>query len=135
MMQAAVYIKLNDTEYLTWVANDIYWIKWLSRSCFPNAARMQALAIKNALKRKYKIFEWDYLTEEQMAEKKWVQAERTSTAPSPFLSLKAAIEAAAPTAMSALMQQIVQASWAWLLKPEEARELRALYNNKVATPA
>jgi len=56
-------------------ADDIYALSSLSRSCFPNMARVQALAVKNALKRKYPFFEADYLDIEAMGERWIISAE------------------------------------------------------------
>lgn len=64
------YVTINiDWEELNGMAADTYPTKQLAKTCFPNVARIQALAVKNALKWKYRFFEADLLTAEQVGEK------------------------------------------------------------------
>lgn len=47
-----------------WTATDIYPLKWFSRACVWNSARVVMLAIKDALRYLYKCFEWEYASED-----------------------------------------------------------------------
>lgn len=119
-------------ERCHWVADDLYKIDWLSRSCFPNMARVQALAIKNALKRFFPFFEADYLQAEDLAER-WLisneTAQKITSSESSQLTKKIQ-DAQKKVDLSLVAWEIKKAYDDKKIDWEEFKNLKALYSEK-----
>lgn len=142
--EARVYIPnafMNaDNEWqskeLHWVADDLYRLDWLSRSCFPNMARVQALAVKNALKWVYPFFEADYLQAEDLAER-WLIDENTKkelTKENMYDKLHKRIDEATKKSDMALIPQLIKKAYEDKgLSSYEFDELKDFYSTKYST--
>lgn len=144
-----VQIKVWDTDndILFWMASDTYPTSQLSKTCFPNVARIQALAVKNALKRRYRFFETDLLTAEQASEKgldipttvtKTVWAKTTASATTDNSDTKKLIidavnAATAKSDFSTIATEITSLYEQWKLTPAEKAEIQIVYNKKYNT--
>lgn len=125
-----------DWEELHWVASDTYPTSQLSKTCFPNVARIQALAIKNALKRKFRFFEADLLTAEQTSEK-WldlpsvVTGEESSVIKTALLNkINAAIT---KVQLASIADEVRLAYEAKKLSSDDKATVQAAYNKKYWT--
>ncbi len=131
-----VWIKDNDwntiSKELHWVSDDLYKVDWLSRSCFPNMARVQALAVKNALKRAFPFFEADYLQAEDLAERWIISNETANDVKSSQYNVMASKikEAEKKVDLSLLAWEIKKAYDEKKLSGEEFKWLKALYSEK-----
>lgn len=142
--EARVYIPdtwKKDSEWniiskeLHWVADDLYKVDWLSRSCFPNMARVQALAVKNALKRAFPFFEADYLQAEDLAER-WLIDWKTAKElwwwqATTYQKMEFMIDMVEKKAdMSWIAEAIKQAYDKKEISWDEFKRLKELYSNK-----
>ena len=128
-----VTISIKDVWDLHWVADDLYKVDWLSRSCFPNMARVQALAVKNALKRAYPFFEADYLKAEDLAER-WLIDKASAKdlwVNDTYNQLHKTIESAEKKVdLSSIVWQIKAAYEDWNLTWDEFKDLKSFYSAK-----
>ena len=128
-----------QSKELHWVADDLYRLDWLSRSCFPNMARVQALAVKNALKRVYPFFEADYLQAEDLAERWLIDQQTKDSLTSKTENKDITVyqilewrikEAAKKIDMASIVQDIKKAYDGKYITGDEFKELKWLYSTK-----
>lgn len=121
-----------------WEAFDSHPISSIWKTMFPNVARMQALAVKNALKWKYAFFETDLLTAEQIGEKwiwEWVVpvTKNTTGEDNKFKELEDAIKnAQAAAGLSQVSAMITKEAQLWTITSQQKADLIKLYNERYA---
>lgn len=65
IVSAKVRITDENNRVVEWVAQDFLLGAKSTKTMFPQTARIVALAIKNALKYKYRFFEWEFTYEDE----------------------------------------------------------------------
>lgn len=133
----------SPDDILFGVASDTYPTSQLSKTCFPNVARIQALAVKNALKRKYRFFETDLLTAEQASEKgldtivtKTVgQKDTTQTADGNIKTtiIEAINSATSKNDFNTIATEIMSLYEQWRLSTQDKADIQIVYNKKYNT--